>query len=157
MQAGTHRGDAVKAVLQEGDKAVSIPENMYFGLNSYDVLIGNGEYPYLYNLPELVMVSGDIRVYVTDLAASTVRDDIRDSVAYYLDHFTIGQELIYSQVEAAIFEDAETGVNIPGINEIRLLSLSGAGQTIRSNGERILVENDQRIRAGAINVTVTVM
>lgn len=149
-------GDYVSATLEdEDDRAASISNVIYSGSGSYDILIGMGEYPYLYILPRTVYIDAMINIVGTDTAPSGLDSDIEDSVTDFLNSFTIGKDLEWSDALLHIFMDYSSSVMFSGIDSITSCSLTGNSVTISAPGSTINIDEDQRIRARTITVTVT--
>jgi hypothetical protein len=161
IPAATHRGDMIVAVMEElGDRAKRIVSVTPSGNYSYDILLGMGESGYLYNLPELIEIGITATIRLTDTPEADLVDNITASLQAYLGAFLIGERLEYSDV-LRFFQnlydpaaDDCIGQAFKGIDEILELTVSGGQQTATKIGDRILVEEDWRIEAGEIDITV---
>ncbi len=155
IPASTVIGDVVEAtLLDSSDRAVYINEVVYSGSNSYDILIGMGEYPYLYGLPRPVSVDVAITISQTATAPSTLAASIQSSIEDFLDDFSIGEDLEWSDLFLHIYIDYSTSVMITGIDSIDLCSINGDGTLINAPGTIINIDEDERIYAGTVTVTV---
>lgn len=149
-------GDTVSATMEStDDRAAYIDEVIYSGSGSYDILIGMGTYPYLYVLPRTVYVDATINIVGTSTAPSGLGTSIEDSVTNFLNDFTIGKDLEWSDMFLYIYMDYTTSELLEGIDSITLCSAVGNSTTIATPGSTIDIEEDQRIRARTITVTVT--
>ena len=156
IPSSTIIGDIVEATLEDDDdRAAYINETFYSGTNSYDILIGMGDYPYMYVLPRTVYVDATINVVATSTAPATLDDSIEDSITDFLNSFTIGKDLEWSDLFFYIYMDYSTNNLITGIDSITNCSLVGDGSTITTPGTTIDIDEDQRIRARTITVNVT--
>lgn len=156
IPANTIIGDTIEATLESStDRVAYIYQTIYTGSNSYDILIGMGEYPYLYVLPRTVYVDATINITGTSTAPTSLDDDIEDSVTDFLNAFTIGKDLEWSDLFLYLYIDYATSEMFEGIDNITLCSLTGDGSTITTPGSSIDIDEDQRIRARTITVTVT--
>lgn len=149
-------GDTIETtLLSSTDRAVYIDEIFYSGSNSYDILIGLGDYPYLYGLPRPVLVNVTIEISQTATAPSTLSDSIQSSIEDFLNDFAIGEDLEWSDLFLNIYMDYATSTMITGIDSIDLCTINGDGNIISSPGTIINIDEDERIRAGTVTVTVT--
>lgn len=159
----THRGAMVRAVLNDDDdsrakKILAVSPSS--GGNSYDILLGMGEPQYLYNLPELITVNINAQIYLTETPEADLVESIKASLTAFLGAFKIGESLQYSDVlrffqnyyDATV--DENVGRTLVGIDEIVQLTALGGGQSAYRIGDRITVEEDWRIEAGTMNITV---
>ncbi|OPY52705.1 MAG: Baseplate J-like protein [Methanosaeta sp. PtaU1.Bin060] len=161
IPAATHRGVMVAAIMDSEDsRAKKILAVTPSGHYSYDILVGMGEPGYLYNLPELVTIDILATIRLTDTPEAGLIERIEASLQTFLGAFLIGERLEYSDV-LRFFQnlydhsaDEYIGRALKGIDEIVSLQAIGGGQTASAIGERILVEEDWRIEAGDITITV---
>ncbi len=161
IPAATHRGDMIPAVMDAlGDRAKRIASVTPSGNNSYDILLGMGMAGYLYNLPELIETSITATIRLTDTPETGLVESIKASLQAYLGAFLIGERLEYSDV-LRFFQnlydpsaDDCIGRAFKGIDEILELTVSGGEQSATKIGDRILVEEDWRIEAGEIDITI---
>jgi hypothetical protein len=152
----TLRGDTLEATLEAPtDRAVSISNITYGDTHSYDVLIGMGEYPYLYVLPRTVVVDVAINITKTSYPETDLEDNIENSIETFLNSYHIGEDLEWSDVFLYVYMDHETNRMFEGIDTVNSCSISGGGNIISTTGSIINITEDQRIRPGTITVTVT--
>lgn len=158
----THRGAMIQAALQSpSDRAKKILQvTPSSGGNGYDILLGMGEPQYLYNLPELITVNINAQIYLTETPEADLVENIKASLTAFLGAFRIGESLQYSDV-LRFFQnyydataDENVGRTLAGIDEIVQLTALGGGQSAYRIGDRINVEEDWRIEAGTMNITV---
>jgi len=162
IPAGTHRGDMVMATLatpnSRAKKLITIPTSI--DGNSYDILLGMGGPGCLYNLPELIPIDISGQIVLTDTPEVGLVNKIQTSLTAFLNSFRTGQRLEYS--DALCFmqntfdptADDYIGQAFLGINEILQLTCSGGKQVASAIGDRITVEEDWRIEAGTVTITV---
>lgn len=149
-------GDTVESTLEStSDRIAYINDVSYSGSNSYDILIGMGTYPYLYILPRTVYIDATINITATNTAPATLSDDVQTSIENFLNAFTIGKDLEWSDLFLYIYMDYGTSEMLTGIDNITTCSIVGDGSTISTPGSSIDIDEDQRIRARTITVNVT--
>ena len=148
----TPRGAALRMTMEdEDDRAVDIRSVDYDGPYEYELFIGLGEMPYLYNLPEPVLVSVVGQVRVDPTAPVGLLPAIEASVSDFLNQYRIGEAIEYSDVVfKAIGLDSGTGVPFEGVDEIVSCQISAKYQMIDRFGLRIAVDSDERVRAGTV-------
>ncbi len=155
VPANTVIGDVVEATLVATiDRVAYIDEIFYASSNSYDILIGLGTYPYLYVLPRDVAVNANITVKKTTTAPTTLATDIQTSIEDFLNDFAIGEDLEWSDLFLNIYVDYTTSTMQIGIDNISVCSIVGDGSTITTPGSLINIDEDERIIAGTVTVTV---
>jgi hypothetical protein len=149
------KGDVMEVNLQDASDLVTVITG---GINpapgEFDLLVGYGEYPYLYNLPEKVAIDTYLQIYFTATPEAGLLDKIKESIRHFLDSFKIGERFEYSDLYTAVLIDHATGVPFIGIQEIKYLKAQGKGQNCDANGQRILLDNDERIDPGVITIEV---
>lgn len=156
IPAGTITGDAILATLEAStDRVKSITNIIYEGTKSYNVLVGMGQYPYLYTLPREVLVDVTIQITKTTTPENDLTGIIETSIYNFLTSYNIGKDLEWSDLFFYIYTDYETARVFSGIDIILSCTISGNSTTITVPGEIINIEEDQRIRPGAISVTST--
>jgi len=149
------KGTAIEATLQDtDDRAVEITASDYAGSFSYDVLIGMGVYPYLYNLPEHEPVSIIATLKLTETPESDLIDNIKASVEAFLDSMKIGGSLEFSDLLNYVYSDYLTGRGFVGIDIITSLIASGVGMSISSLGDEIDIEDDSRLESGTVTINI---
>lgn len=161
VPAGTVQGDAVKMTLQElTDEVISIPDPPeYIGNFEYNVLIGYGDYPNLFLLPELVAIDVVLTYTPTDTPETDLDELIEDSIKAFLGDFAIGETLQFSDLYDAARYQYTAGVGFgdrfEGIDSIDSISATDGTTTITALGQTITVESDARIEAGTVSAAVT--
>ncbi|MGB5101626.1 MAG: baseplate J/gp47 family protein [Methanothrix sp.] len=161
IPAGTHRGEMIAATLDsEASRAKKILTVTPSGDNSYDVLLGMGEAGMLYNLPELITVGIAARIKLTATPEAGLVALIEASEKAFLGAYRIGESLEYSDVvrffqnQYDLAADEFIGRPLKGVDELIELIVSGGGQLAVKNGDKITVEEDWRIEAGEVDITV---
>lgn len=162
VPAGTHRGEMIATTMDTpSSRAKRVLEaSASPSGNSYDILLGMGAPGYLYNLPELIEVDVAVKIRLTDTPETGLVDLIMVSLNAFLGSRVIGERLEYSDVVRFVYnqyDEAATdciGRPFIGIDELVELIVSGGEQVATKNGDRITVEEDWRLIAGAIDVQV---
>lgn len=148
-------GEVMEVDLQDASDLVTVVTG---GVNpapgEFDLLVGHGHYPYLYNLPEKVAIDIYFQIYLTATPEADLVEKIRESIRHFLDSFKIGERFEYSDLYSAVLINHATGVPFIGIQEIKYLKAQGKGQNCDTSGQRIILENDERIDPGVITPEV---
>lgn len=154
IPAGTPRGKALRMELEDpADRAVDIREADYEGLYEYELFIGLGEYPYLFNLPETVLVAVHAMIRVEPTAPVGLVSSIEDSVKAYLSQYRIGDQIEYSDIVLnAVGVDFVTGEPFRGVDEVVSCVVSAKHSSIDRLGLKIAIDPDERVRAGSVMV-----
>lgn len=155
IPGGTPKGYAVKATIQDaGDRAVKISALPDEAVCNYTILIGQGDYPYLFNLPERVPVAITLTIRQTATPESGLAANIKASIENFLNDFNIGDNLEFSDLMEYVYYDYSTGRRFLGIDTITAIAIAGNNQTLTSFGQEMIIDNDQRVAAGAVIVNV---
>jgi len=163
IPGGTRRGQMVKAELvDEQDRAVSIPAFTYEGDNSYDILIGMGEPGYLYNLPEPVSFTVYVNISALEIVEPDLQELITQSITNWFADYRIGERIEYSDIRNRIViaytagSDHEfLGTERPfrGINSLTC-TVVGRGESISQDGQTIDLEEDEIAKLASIEVQI---
>ncbi len=149
------KGEVMEVPLQAEDDLVTVITG---GINpspgEFDLLIGHGEYPYLYNLPQKIAIDVYLQIYFTETPEADLQEKIKESIRHFLDSFKIGERFEYSDLYSAVLINHATGVPFVGIQEVKYLKAQGKGQNCDTSGQRILLDNDERIDPGVITIEV---
>lgn len=159
------RGTAFLATLEaEDDFAVDVTASTYAGSEAMDICLGLGTFPKLYNLPEHVVVDVTLQLRLTDTIELDLVDNIEESITDYLNSFKIGISMDWSDLLKVVHNkfvsqgedgEIETGDAFQGVDAVLSLSATdGDAQTAVTLGDIIDVEDDSRIMAGEITITV---
>lgn len=151
IPANTPRGTAIKSSMSGDTLAKRIIGSSVPSYN-FSLLIGLYEYPYMFNLPETVPVTVNLYITPDDTAEEGLIDNIKESIEAFLNSFRIGESLELSDLLEYVYTDYETGRKFIGIDKINDILVSGNNQTLESFSSEISIDNDQRIRAGVVNV-----
>ena len=160
------RGTAFLATLEDpNDRAVEVTASTYEGSVDMDVLIGMGNYPRLYNLPEHVPVNVHAEIKITETPEINFLDNVKASIEAFLNSFKIGITMDWSDLLKVVNNvfvsqgtdgEIETGRSFQGIDAVLALTADdGDSQTASALGDVIDVEDDARIEAGEITITLT--
>jgi hypothetical protein len=149
----TPKGYAIKAELGGEQLAVRIVDTSSVNY-SYSVLIGLGEYPYLFNLPETVLITVSVSIHETTTPENNLTTNIENSITAFLNSFRIGDDLEFSDLAKYVFIDYSSGRTFTGVDTVNSITITDGISTISTYGEVIDIENDQRIRSGTVTVSV---
>lgn len=146
VPALTPKGKGVKMTLEDpDDRVVKVTDVAYSGPYDYDVMIGLGDWPYLYNLPETVYVTVVVYLRLTETAPEGLTDAIEASIASYVGSYEIGRSIEYSDIVfSAIAYDFVNDEVFEGIEEIVSVDITAKNQTIDSFGQKIIFDSDER-------------
>ena len=158
------RGMGFLATLEaEDDFAVDVTASTYTGTEAMDVCLGLGTLPKLYNLPEIVSVDVALTIVLTETPEADLKASIEDSITEFLNSFKIGETLEWSDLFKVVHhvysshdEDGQinVGQQFVGIDTVTVLEATDGVTTITTLGGEIDIEDDSRIMAGTITVTV---
>ncbi len=118
-----------------------------------------GTYPYLYTIPTLIPINVSIALHLTSSYETGILDSIKSSINTFLDQFTIGEDMQYSDLYnfithefASRGEEGEflTGRQFIGIDYIDTVSISGKASVINTSGQYIAIDPNERIEPGSI-------
>lgn len=153
IPTNTITGDTIEATLESSlDRVKSVSDIIYTGTNSYDILVGMGEYPYLYVLPRTVLVDVSVTIQKTSTPETDLETNIEDSIEAFLNSYHIGEDLEWSDLFLYVYMDHDTSRMFTGIDTVDICSISGDGLIITTTGSVINITEDQRIRPGTITV-----
>lgn len=157
IPASSAIGVAVQAVLQStDDRAISIAKiTTYAGSGDYTLVMGQGAYPYLYNLPLLLTADIDVTVTLTTTPETDLLDNIIASLEDCLNAYYIGDDIQFSDLLKYVYRDYATDRPFVGIDSVDSMSITCDGSTITALGESITIANDSRVEAGTVTVTET--
>lgn len=153
VPANTPRGVGLKCYMEDPDDlATKITSIDYGGSSEYDVLIGLGEYPYLWNIPRKIQALVEIHIRKDMSASSELEEAIAGSVRTFLDNCAIGETLEYSDLLRCVYSDFGSQRPFSGIDEIVSCTVVCKNQILTRLGDRLEVEHDERIEPGMITV-----
>jgi hypothetical protein len=169
VPVGTHKGKMIAVTLvDDSDRAVSIPTKTFTGDYNYEVLLGLGTENYLYNIPTPVSFAVSVDITASDTPETDLEANVRASIEAWLSDYQIGEEVQFSDLRAVTTieyiiatESSQKHVIQPtfrpfvGIDKITSFRISGNGQSITRDGESIVLENDQICRQGIVTINVT--
>jgi len=143
---GTLPGVAIQGTLQAvADRVATIDSITYTGTNSYDLLVGMGTYPYLYNIPRSVPVSVEVDIALTDDPEPNLASNIAASLVAALNSYPIGRDLEFADIARYVYIDFTTGEAFVGIDDISSITITDDITTITTYGGSITIGNDQRV------------
>jgi len=149
----TPRGLILPVTLEEEtDLATTIISADYDDDNKYDILMGLGEPPYLYIMPELVNVSISVKAKLTDTPEENLLANVEQSLRDCLNAYAIGLDAEYSDIEKFIHIDYSSRREFVGLDEIQEFKIIVKGVELVKFGDNFDIENDEKIVAGAITL-----
>lgn len=159
IPAGTPKGAAIKATMASEDTddyATVITGATYAGSNEYDLLIGLGEYPYLWNMPILISVSGTIKIKTTATAEADLTNNIEASLEAFLDDYAIGVDVEFSDLIPWVFRDYtdNDARAFVGIEEVTYVKFVGKTTELTGFGQVLTIDDDERVEPGSVNVDI---
>jgi hypothetical protein len=108
----------------------------------------------LYITPRKAPVNVAILMVQTDTPEVDLDYNIEQSITAFLDAYKIGEDLEFSDLIKYIYQDYETSRVFSGIDEIQSCTVNYDGVSISSFGQKIDIEEDQRIDPGTVTVTI---
>ncbi len=156
IPAMTLPGQAIQATLDESyPDATKILEIAYTGERSFDLFMGKGQYPRLWVAPELQAVDILLQLVLTSTPEVFLLENVRASLVAKLDSYMIGEDLEYADLVKYIYIDYATGRAFSGIDDVASFQLTCKGEIISGFGQKITIEDDERIEPGNVSVTQT--
>jgi len=156
IPAGSPAGTTVAATMAEDyPDAVAILSSTYAGALSFDIFMGNGTYPRLWVGPELQDVDITLHVTLTATPELNLLANIQASLEAKLGSYRIGESLEYADLVKYIYTDYATGRAFSGIDDVTSFELTCKGSTISGFGQKVTLDDDERLEAGTVSVTVT--
>ena len=165
---GTHRGDMIAVVLEdEMDRAISVPQKTFTGINTYDILLGLGVPGYLYNVPTTVTFAVTVSIVATDTPEANLAINVKTSLTNWLSEYSIGEQVEWSDLRScatiayAVAIEPEMrhqlmGTERPfiGINRITNFRVTFSKGFAQKDGDIIVLEEDEICKPGSVNVIV---
>ena len=105
--------------------------------------------------PELTPAFFDIQI-LTPRAEAVMVDllaNIQASLEAKLDSYKIGEDLEYADLVKYIYVDFTTGRAFSGIDDVSIFSLTCKSTTITGFGQKVTLDDDERIEPGTLSVT----
>lgn len=153
VPAHTLEGVGIQATMVEGAYATKITSINYGGTKSYDLLIGLGNYPYLFVQPKEVPVSIFIRIKKEASFEQDLEWNIEQSIRSWVEDFHINDDLEYADLIKVIFRDYRDPTrNFEGIDDILSAYITGKGGMINSFGFKITTDPDEKIVISSVTV-----
>jgi hypothetical protein len=154
IPAGSAVGVTVRADLDpDFPEAVKILSSTYAGALSFDIFMGKGTYPRLWVAPELQAVDIALELELTATPEVGLLENIRASLEAKLASYRIGEALEFADLVKYIYVDYDTGRTFSGIDDVASFSLTCKGSTITGFGQKVVLEQDERIEPGTVSVT----
>lgn len=153
VPAGTPEGVGIAATMVAGTYAKEITAITYTGSNSYDLLIGLGDYPYLFNRPKSVPVNIYVKIKKEATFEESLEWNIEQSLSAWASQFNIGDDMEYADMIKWVLRDyRDQTKNFNGIDDILIAYITGKGATINSFGSKVTINPDERITLSGITV-----
>ena len=154
IPAGSPAGTTVLATLDlEFPEAVKILGTTYAGTLSFDIFMGKGTYPRLWVAPELQVVDITLTLKLTTTPEVGLLANIEASLEAKLASYKIGEDLEYADLVKFIYVDFTTGRAFSGIDDVSSFSLTCKSATITGFGQKVTLDDDERIEPGTVSVT----
>jgi len=156
IPAGTPGGVGLPATMVDNTYAKEITSLTYTGSKSYDILIGLGNYPYLFNRPKPVPINIYVKIKKEATFEENLEWNIEQSLTAWASSFEIGDDVEYADMIKWVFRDYRNQTkNFEGIDDIVTAYIVGKGTTISSFGSKLIIAEDERITLSAITVEST--
>lgn len=156
VPAGTPEGVGIAATMVAGTYAKEITAITYTGSNSYDLLIGLGDYPYLFNRPKSVPVNIYVKIKKEATFEENLEWNIEQSLSAWASQFNIGDDMEYADMIKWVLRDyRDQTKNFNGIDDILIAYITGKGATVNSFGSKVTINPDERITLSGITVEST--
>ena len=153
IPGGSPAGTTVQAALDaEFPNAVKILGSTYAGTLSFDIFMGKGTYPRLWVAPELQAVDITLELVLTATPEVDLLENIQASLEAKLASYKIGEDLEYADLVKYIYVDFATGRAFSGIDDVASFSLTCKSTTIIGFGQKVTLDDDERIEPGTVNV-----
>jgi hypothetical protein len=154
IPAGSPAGATVLASPEsEYPSATKILSSVYSGDLSFDIFMGKGTYPRLWVAPELQAVDITLELVLTATPEVDLLDSIQASLEAKLAAYGIGEDLEYADLVKYIYIDYATGRAFSGIDDVSTFELTCKASTINGFGQKVTLEEDERIEPGTVDVT----
>jgi hypothetical protein len=154
IPAGSSSGAMVQATMDgEFPYATKILSSSYAGSLSFDLFMGRGIYPRLWVPPELQGVDIDLDLVLTTTPELNLLANVRASLEAKSASYMIGEDLEYADLVKYIYVDYVTGRAFSGIDDVARFELTCKGSTITGFGQKVVMDDDERIEPGTVTVT----
>lgn len=145
--------EGVGIEVDTGDHLVKeVTSITYTGGLSYDLLIGLGTYPYLFNKPKDVTVLLYVKLIKKASFEENLEWKVKQSVTNLILGFKIGDDLEYADIVKAVFVDTTSNHVFDGIDDIDEIYATAKGQTITQFGQKIVLANDEKFLISNVQV-----
>lgn len=154
IPANTVGGIGIAAVMVAGYlEATEILTVVYAGSLTYDFLIGQGTYPYLYNRPKEIAMQIAVRIVKEASFEADLEWKIEQSIRAWVSSFRIGTDFEFTDLVKVIFRDYNAPRrNFDGIDDIHSCYAVGGGSMIASFGATLTVDPDEKVFLSSITV-----
>lgn len=154
IPAGSSSGAMVQATMDgEFPYATKILSSSYAGSLSFDLFMGRGIYPRLWVPPELQDADIDLDLVLTTTPELNLLANVRASLEAKSASYMIGEDLEYADLVKYIYVDYVTGRAFSGIDDVARFELTCKGSTITGFGQKVVMDDDERIEPGTVTVT----
>jgi hypothetical protein len=114
--------------------------------------MGKGTYPRLWVAPELQAVDISLELVLAATPEVDLLENIQASLEAKLYSYKIGEDLEYADLVKYIYVDFATGRGFSGIDDVSCFSLTCKTMTITGFGQKVILDNDERIEPGGVSV-----
>jgi hypothetical protein len=155
ISAGSPAGTTVLAIMAETHPdAIKILGTTYSGTLSFDIFMGKGTYPRLWVASELQAVDISLELVLTATPEVDLLANIQASLEAKLDSYKIGEDLEYADLVKYIYVDYRSGLAFSGIDDVASFNLTCKSSSITGFGQKVTLEDDERIEPGTISIIV---
>jgi hypothetical protein len=127
--------------------------SIYAGILSFDIFMGKGIYPRLWVAPELQAVDIALELVLIATPEVGLKASVKASLEAKLASYKIGEDLEFADLVKYIYIDYATVRAFSGIDDVSSLSLTCKGSTITSFGQKVTLDDDERIGPGTVTVS----
>jgi hypothetical protein len=103
--------------------------------------------------PELQEVDITLVLVFTATPEVDLLENIQASLEAKLDSYKIGEDLEFADLVKYIYFDLATGRSFSGIDDVASFELTCKATTITGFGQKVLLDDDERLEPGALSVT----
>ena len=115
--------------------------------------MGKGTYPRLWVAPELQAMDISLVLVLTTTPEVDLLENIRASLEAKLAAYKIGEDLEYADLVKFNYIDYATGQAFSGIDDVSSFILTCKEITIMGFGQKVILDDDERIEPGKVSVT----
>lgn len=154
IPAHTIGGVGIAATMIAGYlEATEILTVVYGGALTYDFLIGQGTYPYLFNRPKELAMQITVKIVKEASFEADLEWKVEQSIRAWVASFKIGTDFEFTDLIKVIFRDYNPPRrNFDGIDDIHSCYAVGGGFMIATFGATLTVAPDEKVTLSSITV-----